>query len=155
MKRAQELNRAWHSVLPETNLGNLVGNIRNVAYEAEYNEISYAVAIWTTPIAANRLNDGWLALELRRLAICDKAPKNTATRMISIMTKMIRKRWPELKRLLSYQAEKHHSGTIYKAAGWNIAATSNCMTWHEGESRAKMQTDSKKVRWEKLLSNKP
>lgn len=148
MRRAQELNRAWHSVLPETHLGNLVGNNRNVAYEAEVNEVSYAVAIWTTPIAANRLTDGWLILELRRMAISDKAPRNTASRMLAVMTRLIKKRWPELKRLVSYQAEKHHRGTIYRAAGWHPVATSEAQTWHEGESRAVMQTDSAKVRWE-------
>lgn len=148
MRRARELNQAWHSVLPETHLGNLVGNERNVAYEAQVTGIAFAVAIWTTPIAANRLKDGWLLLELRRLAIADDAPKNTASRMLAVMTRMIRKKWPELLRLVSYQAEKHHAGTIYKAAGWKVAATSDAMTWHEGESRADMQTDSRKIRWE-------
>lgn len=148
MPRAQELNRLWHSVLPDTHLGNLVGNTHSVAYVAEVGETAYAVAIWTTPIAANRMKDGWTALELRRLAIADDAPKNTASRMLGIMTRLIRKKWPELTRLVSYQAEKHHAGTIYKAAGWKVTARSDAKTWHEGESRAAQQTDSSKVRWE-------
>ena len=148
MRRAQELNRLWHSVLPETFLGNLVGNARNVAYVAEQGTIAYGVAIWTTPIAANRLKDGWDMMELRRLAIADDAPKNTASRMLSVMRKMIKRKWPEITRLISYQAEAHHKGTIYKAAGWQPVARSESSTWHEGEHRADMQTKSAKIRWE-------
>ena len=153
MRRAQELNALWHSVLPDTFLGNLVGNKRNVAYVAEVETFAYAVAIWTTPIAANRLTDGWDLLELRRMAIADDAPKNTASRMLAVMTRMIRKKWPEVKRLISYQAEDHHKGTIYKAAGWRAVARSEAATWHVGESRADMQTTSGKVRWELSMPN--
>ena len=69
------------------------------------------------------------------------------------MSLMIVKKWPEIVRLVSYQAEKHHDGTIYKAAGWTQTATSVAKTWHEGENRADMQTDSMKVRWEFPLQN--
>lgn len=151
MYRAQELNALWHSVLPITDHGNLVRNTRAVAFWADHEDIAYAVAIWTTPIAANRLTEGNLMLELRRLAISEDAPKNTASRMLSVMRRLIRRKWPELVRLVSYQATEHHEGTIYKAAGWLRAATSEAATWHEGQSRAPMQTESSKVRWELSL----
>jgi len=148
MRRAQELNATWHSLLPKTFLGNLVGNKCNVAYVAEFGTVAYAVAIWTTPIAANRLRNGWNLLELRRFAICSDAPPNTASRMLSIMTKLIRKKFPEIVGLISYQATDHHRGTIYKAAGWIPTTTSKSQIWHKDESRASMQTTSDKVRWE-------
>jgi hypothetical protein len=151
MERAQELNRLWHSVLPQTHLGNLTGKPKSVAYLAEVGEIAYAVAIWTTPIAANRLTDGWNALELRRLAISDDAPKNTATRMLAVMVRMIKKKWPTLNRLISYQAEQHHKGTIYAAAGWKVGSRSESSAWHVKDQRDIRQTRSAVVRWELTL----
>ncbi len=152
MDRARKLNRLWHSVLPKTHLGNLVRNTRSVAYVAEFDHIAFAVAIWTTPIAANRMKDGWNALELRRYAIGPDAPPNTASRVLGVMVRLIRKKWPEVNRLVSYQAIEHHAGTIYKAAGWTVTGENESKTWHEGKARAAMQTKSKKIRWEKEIA---
>lgn len=151
----QWLNQRWHSVLPIVQ--GLSWGTRKIAYVAMYNKLPYAVAMWTTPIAANRLINGFDALELRRFAIHDSAPKNTASRMLSVMYKLLRKKWPEVFRFISYQAVDHHSGTIYKASGWEICAFSDAETWHIGEKRADMQTKSAKVRWEKKvpLSERP
>ncbi len=148
VRQAQRLNEAWHSVLPKTYLGNLVGNTRNICFEAVFDELAYAVAIWTTPIAANRMKNGSNKLELRRLAISDDAPKNTASRMLRLMRKLIFSKWPELISLVSYQADKHHTGTIYRAAGWKITGTSKAAEWHKDENRAALQTQSTKTRWE-------
>lgn len=154
---AQHINKVLHSVLPETHTGNLKGCKRNVAYVATYEGIAYAVAIWTQPIAANRLTDGFNALELRRFAISSYAPKNTASRLLAVMVRLLRKKWPEVYRFISYQSVDHHEGTIYKAAGWEATAVSNAMDWsREGdESRAPMQTTSDKVRWEKQFPLAP
>jgi hypothetical protein len=92
MLRAMELNRKWHSVLPKTNRGNLTRNKRYVAYTAEYDGLFYAVAIWTDPVAANRLKNGDRKLELRRMAISGDAPKNTASRMIGWMRREVKRR---------------------------------------------------------------
>jgi hypothetical protein len=151
MRQAQQLNSLWHSVLPDTHLGNLVGNRANVAYAAVYENRFYAVAIWTTPIAANRLKGGQDMLELRRFAIAPDAPKNTATRMLSIMTRMIKRKFCFITALISYQAKDHHFGTIYRAANWNMAAESKAQQWHANEKRAQMQTESDKVRWQMIL----
>ena len=150
-RKCQQLNRTWHSILPETHLGNLVGNTRSVFYTAQFEDIYYAAAMWTTPIAANRLTDGWNALELRRFAIAPDAPKNSGSWMLGVMTNLIRKRYPSVNRLISYQATEHHRGTIYKAAGWTPVAESDYTVWHEGRNRAEAQTKSSKVRWEKAL----
>lgn len=149
---AQRLNALWHSVLPITDYGNLVRNTRYIAYWADFEDRAFAVAIWTTPIAANRLIDGFIALELRRFAISSDAPKNTASRMLGIMRRMILRKWPDTSRLVSYQAVEHHLGTIYRAAGWKCTAESEAVAWHEGEYRAPMQTTSAKARWEYDLS---
>lgn len=107
-------NRAWHSRLP------LVGcSPFRVIYAAEVQGTIYAVAAWSNPVA--RLLPQLEFLELRRMAISDDAPKNTASRMLGWMTRDIRKRFPQVVRLISYQDCEAHTGTIYKASGWKHA----------------------------------
>lgn len=110
----KRLNKAWHSRLP------LIGSSRGRAYyAAEHDGIIYAVAMWSNPVARLLPQREWL--ELRRLAISDDAPKNTASRFIAWMVRDIRHRFPEVVRLISYQDCEVHSGTIYKASGWRQA----------------------------------
>lgn len=146
---AMHLNMQWHSVLPKTVKGNLLRNKRKVFYALEFDGRFYAVAIWTCPIA--RFADGIPTIELRRLAICDSSPRNTATRMLSLMRKDIKKRYPELRRAVSYQALDHHHGTIYKADNWRVTGSSKFADWHSKVDRNPAQTKSDKVRWEKEL----
>ena len=149
---ACELNEKWHSRLPKIHWSNVVRNTHYVCYAAEYDYKYYAVGIWSSPVAQNRFADGKKMLELRRLAICQDAPQNTATRIIAIMVKLIKKKFPEIKRLISYQDIDVHKGTIYKASGWNIGGESQGISWTtKKRQRNKEQTLAKKVRWEKLL----
>lgn len=50
MRFARELNAQWHSMLPRTDLGNLLCGNTSVAYGAIYDGRYYAVGIWTQPI---------------------------------------------------------------------------------------------------------
>ena len=147
MRKAQELNQLWHSRLPVTHLGNLVGNHANVAYAGIYENRFYAVAIWTDPVA--RMLNGKGFLELRRMAIASDAPRNTGSRMLSVMRKMIRRKFPHIKKLISYQDTEVHHGTIYKSSGWVAASRStvNGKGWNT-RRRAAMQTTADKIRWE-------
>lgn len=126
-----------------------------VAYTAEFTGILYAVAIWTDPVAANRLKDGFNRLELRRLAISPDALDNTASRMISWMRKDVKKRWPKLVGLVSYQDTSAHQGTIYKASSWKMVDTRGAPTkWSvNGRARNNEQSKSPKVRWEWWYKN--
>jgi hypothetical protein len=163
VEQARSLNAYWHSVLPRTYLANITGNKRVVCYGAEFDARLYAVAIWASPIAANRLTDGDRLLELRRFAIASDAPRNTASRMLAVMCRLVKRKYPEIIRAISYQAVDQHQGTIYKAAGWTAAATSKADAWHANQlrwrdaklyreaGRALPQTTSEKVRWEKAL----
>jgi hypothetical protein len=90
-----------------------------VFYIAEFDGVAYAVAMWSNPVARLLPQLAWL--ELRRLAIADDAPKNTASRFIAWMVRDIRKRFPGVERLISYQDCESHKGTIYKASGWRQA----------------------------------
>jgi hypothetical protein len=149
---AVELNRKWHSVLPE--IKNPRGDA--ICFGAEFEGRVFACAIWTIPVA--RLLNGRNWLELRRMAISGDAPKNTASRMLSIMTRLIRVRKPHIVKLISYQDTEIHSGTIYKASGWKMAGnySSRSRTWvNKARVRKEVQTTAPKMRWEKDLTQRP
>lgn len=146
---ACELNALWHSRFPKIHWSNVVRNKNYVCYIAVYDDFIYAVAIWSTPIAANRMKRGDVALELRRLAIAPDAPKYTASRMLSVMTKNIKKNMPHIKFLVSYQDTEIHSGTIYKASGWTPVSTSSFgMDWRKYRNRSNPQSLAPKTRWQ-------
>lgn len=151
--RACELNALWHSRFPYIHWSNVVRNKHSVCYSFEFNDIAYAVAIWSSPIAANRMKDGDKLLELRRMAIAPDAPKNTASRMLSVMRKKIKQKFPDIIRLVSYQDTEVHKGTIYKASGWVIAnVQERSVDWtNEKRKRAKPQSTAAKTRWEYSL----
>ena len=156
VQRACELNEIWHSRFPKIHWSNVVRNRDYICFVAEYDDIAYASAIWSSPVAANRLKEGKTALELRRMAIADDAPKNTASRMIGVMRKIIRKRLPHITLLLSYQDTEVHQGTIYKASGWYFASKGKGTSWTNNKrKRNKEQSLSDKVRWEFRLKDSP
>jgi hypothetical protein len=143
------LNALWHSRFPKIDWSNVVRNKRYICFVAEHCFINYATAIWSSPIAGNRLKDSNQILELRRLAISKDAPKNTASRMLSIMIKIIRKSFPEITRFISYQDTDVHLGTIYRASGWTASALGKFQSWtNDHRSRGTDQSKSSKVRWE-------
>lgn len=151
LKRAIELNREWHSRLPKVVYSNIIRTVRHVCYSAECDGMFYAVAIWTNPVARLLPQTTWL--ELRRLAIADDAPKNTATRMIGWMVRDIRKRFPVIERLVSYQDTAVHNGTIYRAAGWTATMLNKDGEWNRpNRFREAAQAGSAKQRWELDLS---
>lgn len=152
MVYAQKMNERWHSLLPRTDLGNLLCGSISVAYVAEWEGMYYAIAIYSQPIIRAVAKDG-KTLELRRLAICKEAPKNTASRMMAITKKLVKKKYPFLKRIISYLAVDVHSGTIYKAAGWKpvgkvVDARPQRKFGDKNRATGPLQTKSRKQRWE-------
>lgn len=146
---ACELNAKWHSRFPAIHWSNVVRNKHYICYAAKFEGQFFAVGIWSSPIAANRLKDGQKLLELRRMAINDQSPKNTASRMLSWMRKDIEKRFPDVLRLISYQDTEAHSGTIYKASGWHLANEPVAMDWSTSKRKRNIaQSSAPKVRWE-------
>jgi len=146
---ACELNALWHSRFPVIHWSNVVRNRDYCCFIAIYDDFVYAVAIWSSPIAANRMKEGISMLELRRLAIAPDAPKFTASWMLSAMRKKIKKSMLHIKTLISYQDTDVHSGTIYKASGWIAANTSKeGMDWRVTRSRNNAQSLAPKTRWE-------
>ena len=154
LNKAIEMNVLWHSVFPKIEASNCYRNKICIAFACEFDGEFYASAIWTSPIAANRLKDGDKLLELRRMAICDKAPKYTATRFLSMMQKHIKKKFPELTGLISYQDAEKHTGTIYKASNWVIDNKAEFSDWTTStRKRAKSQSETPKIRWKYSMNS--
>lgn len=151
-KRAIELNRLWHSRLPVLIEANIVLCTLRVYYVAAFDGKAYAVAVWTSPTAYLLPQDTWI--ELRRFAISDDAPPNTASRMLAWMARDIRRRFPKVERLISYQDTEVHTGCIYRAAGWCRTVVSNDRRdrgKRSGRVRNASQTTAVKQRWEKRI----
>jgi len=148
-----KLNKKWHSVLPLAN-----DCWHGDCYACEFKNVIFAVAWWSHPIAGNRLKLGKNILELRRMAICDLAPKNTATRFLKIMCIILKKKYQHIYKFISYQDTENHLGTIYKASGWNPTESQKKFeTWKGHSKRAGLidQSTAIKVRWEKQIRPEP
>ena len=150
LKQAKALNEAWHSRLPMYRQTQCL-----VSYGATYLNRFYAIAIWSNPSSA-MIDQAWI--ELKRMAIHNDAPKNTASRMISWMVKDIRRKYPNCPRLISYQDPEVHNGTIYKASGWVCTGSrkSGGFSSAKVRSRPQDQAPGDKIRWElDLKPNNP
>jgi len=143
---ASALNAKWHSTLPAIPWSNITRNRFYICFGALFAWRYYAVGIWSSPV--NQHFDMNSTLELRRLAISSEAPKFMATRMISQMTKAIKKRFPTICKLISYQDTSAHKGTIYKAANWTAVHTTKFQPWDKSRNRNKPQSRANKIRWE-------
>lgn len=148
---ATELNALWHSRLPQIKATSGVKSTA-VCFVAEYEGLFYASAIWTNPVAAALPPRTWL--ELRRFAISFDAPRNTGSRMLSVMAKLIQDALEHVEVLVSYQDTSVHSGTIYAAAGWTATRLSregDDWTGRAGRKRGEAVTTAAKQRWEKRI----
>lgn len=146
---AVTLNSLWHSRLPVVNVSNVQRTRHLECFGAEFGNCWYAAAIWTNPISPTFAHHPFL--ELRRFAIAPDAPKNTASRLLRIMARLLKVRLPNIEKFISYQDTEVHAGTIYAAAGWRpIGFTKGGVnTWARSHrSRADDQARGDKVRWE-------
>lgn len=155
MREACDLNKRWHSMLPRTDLGNMLCGNTSVAYAAGFDGKWYAVAMFSQPIIRAIAKDG-VTIELRRLAICHEAPKNTASRMLSICCRLVKRKFPQMVKVVSYLAVDVHAGTIYKAAGWTpvgqiTPARPQRLRGSKQRATGPLQTTSAKQRWEVML----
>lgn len=141
------LNRLWHSRLPRLGTGAAL-RTDYLCYGAVFDGLFYSVAIWSNP--TSRKLPQWEWLELRRLAIAPDAPRNTASRMLAVMARLVRRAKPEVKKLISYQDMEVHTGGIYAAAGWTPTIVTHGPDW-ANRGRPKSQTTAPKRRWEKDL----
>jgi len=144
---AKRLNRLWHSRLPVFGRPTC-----RVAYAAESGGLYYAAAIWTNPLSRNLPQRRWL--ELNRMAVAPDAPRNTASRMLAWMARDIRKRLPDVARLISYQDVEAHTGGIYRAARWTATKRSDGGEWASvTKDRRQVVCGGPKQRWEKVMAS--
>lgn len=148
-RRARELNEAWHSRLPRFGTG-CIENQSFLCFGAQHQGLLYGVAIWSNPVARNLPQHTWL--ELRRLALAPDAPRHTASWMLGLMVRMIRKMRPAVVRLVSYHDTEVHTGTIYKASGWSATTVNKNGNWtRTRRPRPTAQSLAPKQRWELQL----
>jgi hypothetical protein len=153
---AMQKNKQWHSRLPVTSHSNMIRNTHKIFYGAEYKDHCFAVAMWTSPVAGNRMSKDDVWLELRRLAIAPDAPKFTASWMIAKMIKDIRRVLPDVTMLISYQDTEVHLGTIYAASNWEKSGITKGTDWTtKSRLRNKAQTTADKIRWLYRIKNAP
>lgn len=143
------LNEAWHSRLPECK-----NAFEGVFFGGLHDHEYWVVAWWSKPVA--RAYNGKGYLELRRMAIRDNAPKNTASRFLGWMARHLRKTTPTTK-LISYQDAEVHTGTIYRASGWSPEGIKkNIGTgWQTRDANRQNQSTADKIRWEYQLQPEP
>jgi len=155
---AEKLNKLWHSRLPIYKSGFCLK--AKLCFAASYRNVYFAVAIWDNPSA--RMLNHVTNLELKRFAISDDAPKNTASRMLKIMCSIIKKELPEIKTLISYQDVEVHRGTIYRAAGWRPVHFHKGGSWYRPNSKNQKTNTPRtrpdlnkavgaKIRWERQI----
>ena len=149
------LNELWHSRLPNLHWSNVVRSGNYVCYVFKYKQAIIGVAIWSSPVAANRMKDGRLLLELRRLALSNVCPKNMASFVLSKMIQKIKIKFPNIIKVISYQDKEAHVGTIYKASNWvgieqtKIAKGKLVTDWSKSSRKRKKSTNiAPKIRWE-------
>jgi hypothetical protein len=110
---ASELNRIWHSRMPEVEWKTM-----KYSFHARFGDTTYSVALWSQPVARLLPQQDWI--ELRRMAIAPDAPKNTASSMLGWMVRWLKRNTKYVK-AISYQDTSMHLGTIYRASGWKDA----------------------------------
>lgn len=141
---ACRLNGMWHSRLPVVHWSNVVRSKKHVCYGLFFDGLCWAVAIFSSPIA--RSLDGDTILELRRYAIKEGSPKNTASWGLGKMIKMIKMKFPDVEKLVSYQDTDVHYGTIYKASNWTQSITTRFASWGNSRKRNPDQATGDKIR---------
>lgn len=148
---ACRMNKIWHSRLPKVNPSNIIRNRHYICFGLYYGTKCYAVGLWSSPVA-RKLDNGF-TLELRRYAIKQEAPKNTASWGLKRMRLIIKKRIPEIKLLISYQDTAVHKGTIYKSSGWIAKNKTKFAEWNVSRKRNKQQATGDKIRWEWIMTD--
>jgi hypothetical protein len=114
------------------------------------------VLLYMRPAGANRMKDGDVLLELRRMVILDCTTKNAESRVLAVTVRKLRALAPWCKAVIAYSDVEGmgHKGTIYKAAGWSLDGVAGGQTW-KGRADGKDGRDrgslTQKLRWRKTL----
>lgn len=83
---------------------------------------------------------GWNGfIELNRMAFSDLLPRNSESRCISVCLRIIKKKYPHIKWVVSYaDAQQCGDGTIYRASGFYLTGFSSGAMWLLPESLRKI-----------------
>lgn len=100
------------------------GFLASYSFGAYFEDLLYGAISYGIPNAKNIYGlftsdsqAGWL--ELTRLALSDKLPKNSESRVIAVTLKLLRKYEPKLKGVITYaDTAYNHTGVIYRASNF-------------------------------------
>lgn len=113
---ATNFYKKWH-YLGDTDF------ISTINFGAYFDNICHGVISYGSPNAKKmkgyydeNSQDGWF--EIKRLAMSDKAPKNSESRFIAISMRMLRKMFKVIGMVTLADSSVGHSGIIYKASGF-------------------------------------
>ena len=109
--------------------------------------LSYGASMDKRKVAQTVSETGWNEfIELNRMAFDEELPKNSESRCISVTIKMIKKKAPHIKWIVSYaDAAQCGDGTIYRASGFfliGIKKNVQMLEW-KGKIIAKKTLDNK------------
>jgi hypothetical protein len=97
------------------------------------------------------------SLELNRMALSDNCPKNSESRALGICLRILRKKYPHLKVIISFaDACQCGDGTIYRASGFKLHSfkvNSSLLKMPNGDVVAKKSLDDKLSSDGKYLSS--
>ena len=111
-------------------LGTLPGGTKHCLGVFRQKRLEGAVALGAGPSNGHRVVQGASkgdCLCLTRLWLNDRIPKNSESRVLGIVARLLRKN-TKVKFLVSYADPAHgHRGTVYQGAGWTYTGLSSAM----------------------------
>ena len=111
-------------------LGTLSGGSQHCFGVFSQKRLEGAVALGAGPFNGHRIVEGASKgdyLCLTRLWLHDRMPKNTESKVLGIVARLLRKN-TKIKFLVSYaDPAQGHRGTVYQAAGWTYLGLSSAM----------------------------
>lgn len=99
------------------------------------------------PVA--RREDQEATLELTRMVLLAGCGRNSESRVLGVLPRLIRARFPEVRRLIAYaDPARGHTGTIYAAAGWRRVGATRAGSWARSRRGRRAGPPSSKVKWD-------
>jgi len=96
-----------------------------------------------------RNEDQVFTLELTRMVLGAECGRNSESRVLGTMARLVRARFPDVRRPITYAAPaRGHTGTIYAAAAWRRVGVRQAGSWARSRPGRRAGEPSSKVKWE-------
>ena len=122
--RLQFTSATTAEIAPLLSAGHYLGPVKSarLCFAGFVDDALVCAMAWRWPTARMLPSDGtWL--ELTRWCLTPQAGKNAGSRMMRWVATQIRRDLPGVTTGVSYSDPTHHTGSLYKCSGWNLALT--------------------------------